>query len=348
MSIGFDNDYTRGVAYPFLNPDFSYEGELPGGPLAGFNPWLDSCGHITRCNPAVRFHSSPDRGYAVRTKIGFIALNYDFATAIQKRWLSYRSESTCYTWQGYEVTYQIESASTLSVLDPITGEYTDTESGDLTSCAAGYNYELVTLTETLKVERWTRFASFPGDPFEAQLTTTTTLSNEYTTGMFIADALAILANPESEYRLGGEDLSPYLEKFPLLEYMQTVRGVASPFSLLDEPSSDLGRDVLHAAGLYFPVAFRRLTSDELYLSLSGGTYVIELPPLLGDSMFTLEWDEVFYPFDDPDSWSVLASRSFSGSQSTRETGAYQVDPPEENGWVYVRAIRYTALAGAGA
>lgn len=347
MSGTFQNTYGD-LNYPYLDPQFTAEGSLPGPPLVAFDPWLNSCGHTIGCNPFVRFHSSSDPGYVTRTKGGFLALNYDPATIIQKRWLSYHEDVTCSTWNG--VDYDDEYSSTLSVLNPITGEYTNTESGGLTSpCAAdGQNYEVVSFSETSKVERWTRFASLPGDPFEAQLTRTTTLSFEYTTGMFIADALVILADPESEYRLGPGDLSPYLEKFPSLVYMETLNAVASPISLLDEPSSDLGRDVLHVTGLSNrPVAFRRLSSDEQYISLTGGTYVIELPPLLGGGTFTLEWDEVFYPFDDPYSWSVLSSHSFSGGQSARETGAYQIDPPEENGWVYVRAIRYTALAGAG-
>jgi hypothetical protein len=54
---------------------------------------------------------------------------------------------------------------------------------------------------------------------------------------------------------------------------------------------------------------------------------------------------VFFPFDEPGSWEVLTSRSFSGDSSDEQTEAYHVDPPEHNGWVYAVNFRYTALAG---
>jgi hypothetical protein len=340
MSIGFDKEfYTRGVAYPFLNPDFSFgEGELPGGELEGFYSWRNSCAHIASCAPILRQNPDSDLAFAGRSKVGFSPL-LEPTDGLVRRYLSRRVEYIG-TWEGQYPPVN-EDAWLLTVFDPITGEYTNTEGGSgIANTSVDQGYEVLSSTETQMVERWYRFGD--RDPSGAVLTLTTTLSVEYSTDDMIADVLGELNDPEAERRRTFQEIGGGVAPYPVATstYFYTYPSQEQ----LAEPSAEPGEDVLPAA-IVVRVGFRHLTQNESAFVVFGGDYILDLPPLLGASTFTLEWDEVFFPFDEPESWEVLTSRSFSGDSSDEQTEAYHVDPPEHNGWVYAVNFRYTALAG---
>lgn len=265
------------------------------------------CGCQYHCYP--QFRATAQSVHLERTKYGSSDYHFYWTTP-PKRFLQRRAD-----WSVYTPGSGVAHYWTRTTIDPVTGAETVEESDppppeSLPSFSEG---ELIVDQPTIR--RYVH-TSMSGIVYESLKT----LNDENTTEQLIYGVI--------------DDLPAFEDPFAMTLDPYTAESVLTGACY----SGGIPWD---EASRYQIPNYWALSTNELTFALQRVRYRIDFNFSLLPGNYELEWDEVFVP--STGSPSVLASPSFTGTETDSETDVRTLTEQQANGRVWITNVRFTSL-----